>query len=202
MPHELTVRDVPQLSFAVTEPQFLPRRVQNAAVVSGVQPHTLGTEGVAPPQLWPVSVQVPQLTVRLEPQLSVAVTVPQVSPRRAQNCASVSDTHPHTLLAPQTCVAGQVPQFGTERTVPQLSGAMIAPQVFPSREHIWGSVSGVQQTLAGEAGACEHSSPVVQPLQATAVPQLSTTEPHLPEQVVAIEARVQPHTLGVVAPHA
>ena len=36
VPHELTVREVPQLSFAVTEPQFLPRREQKAASVSGV----------------------------------------------------------------------------------------------------------------------------------------------------------------------
>ena len=37
VPHELTVRDVPQLSFAVTEPQFLPRREQKAVLVSAVQ---------------------------------------------------------------------------------------------------------------------------------------------------------------------
>ena len=37
VPHELTVREVPQLSFAVTEPQFLPRREQNAVLVSAVQ---------------------------------------------------------------------------------------------------------------------------------------------------------------------
>jgi hypothetical protein len=37
VPHELTVRDVPQLSLAVTEPQFLPRREQKAALVSAVQ---------------------------------------------------------------------------------------------------------------------------------------------------------------------
>jgi hypothetical protein len=29
VPHELTVREVPQLSVPVTEPQFLPRREQN-----------------------------------------------------------------------------------------------------------------------------------------------------------------------------
>jgi hypothetical protein len=37
VPHELTVRDVPQLSLAVTLPQLSPSRVQNAVVLSGVQ---------------------------------------------------------------------------------------------------------------------------------------------------------------------
>src|SRR4051812_49622269 len=37
VPHELTVREVPQLSLAVTEPQFLPRREQNVVLVSAVQ---------------------------------------------------------------------------------------------------------------------------------------------------------------------
>ncbi len=35
--HEPTVRDAPQLSSAVTEPQVLPRRLQNALLLSGVQ---------------------------------------------------------------------------------------------------------------------------------------------------------------------
>jgi hypothetical protein len=41
VPQELTVREVPQLSLAVTEPQFLPRREQNAVLVSAVHapPH-------------------------------------------------------------------------------------------------------------------------------------------------------------------
>jgi hypothetical protein len=36
VPQELTVREAPQLSVPVTEPQFLPRRVQKAVLVSGV----------------------------------------------------------------------------------------------------------------------------------------------------------------------
>src|SRR5262245_31493021 len=36
-PQELTVRLVPQLSFAVTVPQFFARREQNALSLSGVQ---------------------------------------------------------------------------------------------------------------------------------------------------------------------
>src|SRR6185436_10076212 len=42
VPHEDTVRLVPQLSLAVTLPQFLPSREQNAVLLSGVQ--------VPPPQ--------------------------------------------------------------------------------------------------------------------------------------------------------
>jgi hypothetical protein len=49
VPHEATVRDVPQLSAAVTLLQFLPSRVQNAVSFSAVQPHSFGTDGVAPP---------------------------------------------------------------------------------------------------------------------------------------------------------
>ena len=37
VPHELTVRGAPQLSVPLTLPQFLPRRVQKAALLSGVQ---------------------------------------------------------------------------------------------------------------------------------------------------------------------
>ena len=37
LPHELTVREVPQLSSAVTLPHAAPSRVQKAALVSGVQ---------------------------------------------------------------------------------------------------------------------------------------------------------------------
>jgi len=36
----------------------------------------------------------------------------------------------------------------------------------------------------------------------TTVPQLSATLPHLFVQVVVVELRVHPQTLGVVAPHA
>src|SRR5258708_24160830 len=36
-PHELTVRDIPQLSSAVTVPQSLPARAQKAPSLSGVQ---------------------------------------------------------------------------------------------------------------------------------------------------------------------
>ena len=59
VPHEATVRDVPQLSVAVRLPQFLPSREQNAASVSGVhdEPQTLAVP--APPQVRPAEVHVP-----------------------------------------------------------------------------------------------------------------------------------------------
>jgi len=84
----LTVRDVPQLSFAVTDPQFLPSSEQNALLLSAVQvPQTLATP--PPPQVWG-AVQVPQLTVRDVPQLSFAVADPQFSPSREQNALLLS----------------------------------------------------------------------------------------------------------------
>src|SRR4051812_12417282 len=74
VPHEVTVRDVPQLSAAVTLPQFLPSREQNVVSVSGVHdaPHTLAVP--LPAQVWG-EVHVPhEVTVRDVPQLSAAVT--------------------------------------------------------------------------------------------------------------------------------
>src|SRR5512140_96644 len=79
VPHDATVRLVPQLSLAVTLPQFLPSRVQNATSLSAVQPHTLATGGVAPAHVCG-AVHVPQFTVLLAPQLSLAVTLSQFLP--------------------------------------------------------------------------------------------------------------------------
>jgi hypothetical protein len=97
VPHEATVRLVPQLSVLVAVPQVLPRRVQNALSVSGVQaagPHTLPalqTRG---------GEQVPhEATVRLVPQLSLELTDPQFLPSRLQKAASVSAVHPQALAA-------------------------------------------------------------------------------------------------------
>jgi hypothetical protein len=148
VPHELTVRDVPQLSLAVTLPQFFPRREQNDAFVSGVQlvPHTLV---VPPPPHVCGEVHVPQeLTVRDAPQLSLAVTLPQFFPRREQNDASVSGVQlaPHTLAVPpppHVCGDAHVPQELTVRDAPQLSLAVTLPQFFPRRVQNDTSVSGV-----------------------------------------------------------
>jgi len=87
----------PQLSARVTEPQVVPSRAQNAALVSAVQPQTLAVP--PPPHVWG-AVQVPQLTVRMAPQLSARVTEPQVVPSRVQNAALVSAVQPQTLVVP------------------------------------------------------------------------------------------------------
>ena len=100
MPHEATVRAVPQLSVSVTAPQALFMRVQNAASVSATQftgPHTL------PALQTSGAVHVPhEVTVRLLPQPSLAVTAPQFLPTREQNALSVSEAHPQTLVALHT----------------------------------------------------------------------------------------------------
>ncbi len=49
VPQDATERDLPQLSFAVSGPQFLASRLQNAASLSAVQPHT--PEVLPPPQV-------------------------------------------------------------------------------------------------------------------------------------------------------
>src|SRR5438128_1510522 len=69
VPQEDTVRLVPQLSAAVTDPQFLALRVQNAPFASGAQPQTPAMAGMPAPQLCG-AVQVPQEIVRGTPQLS------------------------------------------------------------------------------------------------------------------------------------
>jgi hypothetical protein len=118
-----TVRVAPQLSAPVTLPQFFPSREQKAALVSGLQAQTLATP--PPPHVCGL-VQVPQLdTVRVAPQLSVPVTVPQLFPSREQKVPFVSGEQPQTLgEPPPPHVLGrvQLPQL-TVRAVPQLSVA-------------------------------------------------------------------------------
>jgi hypothetical protein len=98
LPHDETVRDVPQLSAPVQLPQALPSRAQKAGSVSAVQPHTFVVP--PPPHVTPVPEQVPQFVVRDTPQLSVAVKLPQFLPRRVQNVVSLSAVQPHTFAAP------------------------------------------------------------------------------------------------------
>lgn len=78
-------------------------------------------------------------TVRVAPQLSVPVTVPQFLPRREQKPVSDSGVQepPHTLgVPPPPHVMGdvQVPQEVTVRETPQLSAAVTEPQFFPRRK--------------------------------------------------------------------
>jgi hypothetical protein len=91
-PHP-TVREPPQLSFAVTLPQFLPCAVQKAGSPWYVQPHTFA---VTRPQVHPVA-QEPQPTVRDAPQLSLAVTLPQFLPCAVQKAGSPWYVQPHTF---------------------------------------------------------------------------------------------------------
>src|SRR5262245_23977038 len=89
------MRATPQLSVPVTEPQFLPRRVQKAALVSGVPEPPPQTLGVPPPPQVAGAVQVPhELTMREAPQLSAAVTLPQFLPRREQKVVFDSGVQP------------------------------------------------------------------------------------------------------------
>jgi hypothetical protein len=97
-PHDATVRVAAQLSAAVTLPQFFPRREQNMAFVSAVQPHTLAVP--PPPHVTPVPLHVPQLTVLAVPQLLFPVTLPQFLPSREQNAPSLSGVHPQTFAVP------------------------------------------------------------------------------------------------------
>jgi hypothetical protein len=94
VPQFVTVRIAPQLSGPVNVPHALPSRVQNAESASGTQavPHTLG---VPPPPHVIDIVHVPQfVTVRIAPQLSVAVTLPHVLLSRAQKTTSDSFMQP------------------------------------------------------------------------------------------------------------
>jgi hypothetical protein len=116
VPHEATVRPVPQLSVPITWPQFLPTREQNAVSLSAVQLlHTFAAP--APPQV-PV-VHVPhEATVRAVPQLSVPITWPQFLPTREQNAVSLSGVQPQTFAVPappQVWGEVHVPHEPTER---------------------------------------------------------------------------------------
>ena len=94
--------------------------------------------------------QVPQLAaVRLAPQLSMPVRLPQFLPRRVQKAASVSELQLQTfgVTAPQ--VLGDVQpapklQSATVRRVPQLSAAVTLLQFFPSLAQNAPLVSGWQ----------------------------------------------------------
>jgi hypothetical protein len=138
----VTVRLAPQLSVPVTVPQSLRRRVQNAEFVSGVQaawPQTLATP--PPPQVLgevhgSARATAQSATVRLAPQRSVAVTVPQFLPSRVQKAASVS-VHAQTFEVHALGAAHVTPRAApqsTDRAEPQLSVAVTVPQFLPSRE--------------------------------------------------------------------
>ena len=126
---QLTVRTMPQLSAAVTTSQALPRRWQNTALVSSVQPHTLLAP--PPPQVFG-SAHVPH--ARLLPQPSEML--PQFLPCVPQ-LVGMQGPWPQMfgmLLAPQTSGAWQAG--------PQLIGwpqlLLIVPQFLPLHAVLFG----------------------------------------------------------------
>jgi hypothetical protein len=166
VPHEATVRGLPQLSVLVTAPQVLLRRVQNAVSVSATQftgPHTLPalqTSGaVHDPQ---------EATVRLVPQLSAAVTLPQFLPSRLQNAVFVSGEHAHAFVALHVAGGVHVPHSATVRDAPQLSFAVTLPQVLPSRVQKAASLSGA------------HMTPPAPPVPPVTMPPPEPPEPPVP----------------------
>jgi hypothetical protein len=128
VPHDESPRDAPQLSVPTTLPQSLPSREQNVASSSGVQPQTLADS--APHVCGKLHVP-HDATVRVAPQLSLAVTSPQLRWSRVQNAGSNSPVQPHTLVLPQTVGSAHVPHVSV-RDTPQLSSAVTVPQFFPS----------------------------------------------------------------------
>jgi hypothetical protein len=203
VPQAATVRLAAQLSFPVTVPQFLPRREQNAASVSGWQPQV---KFVPPPPHVLAPLQVPhEATARLAPQLSLAVVPPHVRPFREQNVVSVSAVQPHTFAVPPPAhVFGDahVPHEATVRDVPQLSGAVTAAQFLPSRVQKSPSVSGLQQTeLVPQTCGGVHV-----PHEATVrdAPQLSaavTAAQFLPSRVQKSSSVSAMHPQTLLAPH-
>jgi hypothetical protein len=112
-----------------------------------------------------------EATVRDAPQLSGAVTVPQLLPSRKQNVALSSGTHEHVFVAPQVPVA-HVPHEVTVRDTAQLSGAVTVPQVFASRAQKVALSSGTHEQACVAPQVC---GAVHVPHEATvrAAPQLS-----------------------------
>jgi hypothetical protein len=140
-PPHVTVRAVPQLSGAVTAPQFFPGRVQKSPLLSATQVH------------WPFAhvrvggvVQLPhEVTVRMTPQLSGPVNAPQTRLWREQNTPSDSGMQAQVFDAAQVCGMVQVPQLATVRMTPQLSLAVTWPHVLPRRAQKVGLSSGVHE---------------------------------------------------------
>ena len=115
---QFTVRDAPQLSAAVREPQFAPRRVQKAVAVSGTQ---AATHCPLVLQVRPLG-HVPQVTRRVVPQLSAAERVPQVTRSRLQKVAldSATQVATHCPLLLQVRPDGHGPQEPPQPSLPQL----------------------------------------------------------------------------------
>jgi hypothetical protein len=125
-PQEATVRGCPHESVPVAAPQVRPRRLQNAASVSGTQ------QVFVRPSHTP-SVQTPhELTVRKAPQRSIVEKAPHARLLAWQSSSSRSGVqHVRGDVAEHINGAVQVPQV-TVRGVPQTSTVVVTPQVAPS----------------------------------------------------------------------
>jgi hypothetical protein len=211
VPQLSTLRSTPQLSLPLALPQLTSRRLQNAAMGSGVHPHTFGFP--PPPQVWSALSHAPQLaTVRDLPQLSTAVFAPHTAPVRAHSCASVSGVHPHTLSLPPppqvTPGPLHVPQLSTLRSKPQLSVALAPPQLTPARLQNAAVGSGVHPHTLGfppPPQLCPVPSHAPQLATFRIMPQLSSTDfgPHAAPvrvQSCASDSGVQPQVPGLPPP--
>jgi len=133
VPQVATARDVPQLSVALVDPQFLDRREQSSASVSGLQ-QTFGVgDGGWAQTCAAVQAAVPQSTA--VPQLSVMM--PHLP---AQVAAIGARAQPHTLAvtAPHCC-PGPAPHWVVPQvTVPVPQPFGIVPQLVPDGQGMTG----------------------------------------------------------------
>ncbi len=115
------------MSGAVSAPQVFPWREQKIGSGSGWQVQVLVPEQVAG------RVQVPQLgTVRAWPQVSVAVSGPQVFPRRAQSTESFSGTQVQRPASQPLPPSRHEPHCAV-RGWPQSSRPVTSPHSAPRR---------------------------------------------------------------------
>ena len=146
-PPQLTVRSIPQASIAVVAPHESARRQKSASV--SVQPQTFATSD--PPQVRG-AVQVPQLNVRVMPQVgSSASSDPQFLFKDAHTSESEAPGHAQTLAvppAPHSSGAAQVPQSALLAS-PQLSMPQRGSHVALNLAQNAASVSGWQLVASG-----------------------------------------------------
>jgi hypothetical protein len=180
----------PQPSGSV--PQFFPP-VHRDPIVPGVQPQTLGTLGVAPPQVLGAVHAGPQLIT--VPHL--LVSVPQLS---GPGHVVKSGVQPHTsdvpgLPPPQVAGAVHVPQL----TIPPQPSETGAPQFLPSQRMDLGIE--LQHTFGEVVSPCAGLPPQV--AGAVHVPQLMTvwqllvSVPQLAGAGHVVKLGMQPQTLPV-----
>jgi hypothetical protein len=145
------VRGELQLSVPLTVPQFLPSRAQNAGSFSGAH------EVHWPAALhWLEAAQLPQPTVRLTPQLSVAVKLPHVRPAWAQSVASDSGEQlRHVPASVQVWLPAHAAQ-----AAPAVPHALLLCDAYGTHESP--SQQPLAQLLASQWGTMQ--APFVQPL--------------------------------------